>query len=240
MSMPAVDAKPIKSPKLIRYSSISDNSDKLSEIYNEKVNISIWKRKINAAMQKAAQEIFSKNPDLRISVVPQPQDAKEVLLSELGKGQNAQLLIEDISKLVNLFCNLFNLKRAWIRLDAINKPMCPRFHADKLKCRMVTTYKGPATQWIPHHLINRTMLGHGNNGLPDEESGIFEKSTDIEQLDTGHVALLKGESWDGNQGAGLIHRSPHSKHDYSRLYMTIDFEETYLSIYKKNNRISYS
>ena len=57
MSMPAVDAKPIKSPKLIRYSSISDNSDKLSEIYNEKVNISIWKRKINATMQKAAQEL---------------------------------------------------------------------------------------------------------------------------------------------------------------------------------------
>ena len=32
MSMPAVDAKPIKSPKLIRYSSISDNSDKLIDV----------------------------------------------------------------------------------------------------------------------------------------------------------------------------------------------------------------
>ena len=48
--------------------------------------------------------------------------------------------------------------------------MCPRFHADHLKCRLVTTYYGPATQWLPNSLVNRSKLGQGNNGLDDDIS----------------------------------------------------------------------
>ena len=57
---------------------------------------------------------------------------------------------------------------------------------------------------------------------------------DIEQLDTGHVALLKGESWQGNDGAGIVHRSPYKESNYQRLYMTIDFLETYINIYRNS------
>lgn len=220
----------------LRNSHVSYDSEKLSEIYNENVNISIWKRKLNAALELAADEILNNNPELNLSMVPQPHHVKDLLLSELGSTPTTLSLIEDISFIVGMFCELFDLKRAWVRLDAINKPMCPRFHSDKVKCRLVTTYLGPATQWLPHQLVDRTKLGHGNNGQPDEKSGLFTKKTDIEQLDTGHVALLKGEAWNGNEGAGLIHRSPHSKSDYRRLYMTIDFDELYLTIYKNNKR----
>ena len=120
----------------------------------------------------------------------------------------------------------------WLRLDGIDHPMCPRFHTDKLKCRLVTTYVGPATQWIPHQLVNRSKLGYGNEGKPDNESGLFNSENDIKQLDTGHVAFLKGESWKGNNGSGLVHRSPHEDKGYKRLYMTIDFLETYINIYR--------
>ena len=37
------------------------------------------------------------------------------------------------------------------------------------------------------------------------------------------VALLKGESWGGNQGAGLIHRSPQILEEKKRLLLTLDF-----------------
>ena len=46
--------------------------------------------------------------------------------------------------------------------------------------------------------------------------------------------LLKGENWKGNKGAGLVHRSPHQDGKYNRLYMTIDFLDTYISIYKNS------
>ena len=66
--------------------------------------------------------------------------------------------------------------------------MCPRFHTDYVKCRLVTTYVGPATQWLPHDLVNRSKLGHGNQGQPDDKSGLFLEDANIEQLNVGHVA----------------------------------------------------
>ena len=42
-------------------------------------------------------------------------------------------------------------------------------------------------------------------------------------IDAGHVGFLKGESWDGNQGAGLVHRSPKVENGRQRLLMTLDF-----------------
>ena len=60
--------------------------------------------------------------------------------------------------------------------------------------------------------------------------------SDIMELDTGHVALLKGEGWSGNEGNGLVHRSPHKNIKYDRLYMTIDFIEFYNKIFQ--NRLT--
>jgi hypothetical protein len=37
------------------------------------------------------------------------------------------------------------------------------------------------------------------------------------------VALLKGESWENNEGAGLVHRSPAVKSGQQRLLLTLDF-----------------
>ena len=236
MSLVALETRPVSDS--LRSSYTSFDSECLSKIYNENINIAIWQRKLDAALEQAAEEILSENPNLNISMVPQPHDVKDLLLSDLGSAPKTLSLIEDISFIVGMFCSLFDLKRAWVRLDAINKPMCPRFHADKVKCRLVTTYIGPSTQWLPYDLVDRSKLGHGNNGQPDDKSGLFINQTDIEQLDTGDIALLKGESWDGNDGAGLVHRSPHSKSDYRRLYMTIDFEELYISIYKNNKRFT--
>jgi len=48
----------------------------------------------------------------------------------------------------------------------------------------------------------------------------------------GHIGLLKGESWDGNKGSGLVHRSPQQEGEYKRLYMTIDFTDLYFKIFR--------
>ena len=74
----------------------------------------------------------------------------------------------------------------------------------------------------------------GDNMLPLNErkgNNMWIKE-DIEQLETGHIALLKGDAWNGNEGLGIVHRSPHAKDHYKRLYMTVDFVDLYLSIYQ--------
>ena len=155
-------------------------------------------------------------------------------IDKIGADEKLISFYEDIQYLTKMFCDLFDIKDAWLRIDAIDKPMCPRFHADHLKCRLVTTYYGPGTQWLPNSLVNRNKLGHGNNGLADDISGLFSKKSDIENLDVGDIGLLKGEAWVNNEGLGLVHRSPHTDSIYKRLYVTIDFGDLYRSIFNNN------
>ena len=54
---------------------------------------------------------------------------------------------------------------------------------------------------------------------------MISSKTDIKQLATGDVALLKGELRSGNKGQGLVHRSPYYNQEYKRLYLTIDFSD---------------
>lgn len=45
----------------------------------------------------------------------------------------------------------------------------------------------------------------------------------IQKIGSGEVALLKGEKWHGNEGFGLIHRSPHLDPGERRLILTLDW-----------------
>lgn len=101
--------------------------------------------------------------------------------------------------------------------------MCPRFHVDKVPCRLITTYYGIATQWLPQYLVDRTKLGAGCSGKTDEDSGLLLEPNAIQQLEAGQVALLKGENWLNNQNAGLVHRSPQPGEGEKRLLLTLDF-----------------
>ena len=92
-----------------------------------------------------------------------------------------------------MFCFLFGLKQAGLRLTALDNAMCPRFHVDRVPCRLLTTYHGIATEWIPHTFADRKKLGSGNQGMSDEQSSLIQTLNEIQQLNTGEVALLKGK-----------------------------------------------
>ncbi|WP_324615399.1 DUF1826 domain-containing protein [Francisella sp. TX07-6608] len=51
----------------------------------------------------------------------------------------------------------------------------------------------------------------------------FTDEIKIQKLNIGDVALLKGESWIGNSGFGLVHRLPSIIDGKKRLLLTLDF-----------------
>ena len=197
--------------------------DVLADIYQKNTNIVFWKRILKDNLSEAANSILLTNPDLQISLVVSPQDTVSILQARLNSSQMALIMVKDIEKLVNIFCDLFDLRRGGLRLTSLNHAMCPRFHVDNVSCRLITTYQGIATEWLPHNAADRSKLGIGNSGKPDSQSGIYQDESDIQQLSQGDVALLKGEGWVGNEGKGLIHRSPQLSDQASRLILTIDF-----------------
>lgn len=135
----------------------------------------------------------------------------------------ADALSEDIALIVDMFCCLFDVKEAGLRLTRLESPMCPKFHFDRVPCRLVTTYTGRATEWLTNDVINRAKLGAGSLGQPDHLSGLYDSERLIRQMQPGDVALLKGSGWEGSENGGLVHRSPHVGQDERRLLLTLDF-----------------
>jgi len=216
--------KPKNSASLNRSSFTGNTTSALFEIYQEEVNIAIWQRKLSSKIMLASNNILQTYPFLEISEVINPKDVIEMLDSKIGTSKDNIYLSSDISDLVNIFCDLFKLDRVGFRLKILDHAMCPRFHVDRVPCRLITTYHGIATEWLPHCKVDRSKLGVASHGKIDEETGIFKTHKDIEQLDVGHVGLLKGESWEKNEGAGLVHRSPKvENNDQRRLMLTLDF-----------------
>jgi len=208
--------------KPVRRSIEGSKPDVLADIYQENINIAVWQRELSSGLALDVSSLLSNKPTLQTSMTVTAKSVYNSINETLGASAYTALS-KDIARLVDMFCCLFDLKRVGLRLTALNRAMCPKFHVDRVPCRLVTTYQGSATDWLPHHLIDRTKLGSGSLGKTDEESGLFCNPRDIHHLKQGDVALLKGELWEGNEGAGLVHRSPAVLDGERRLLLTLDF-----------------
>ena len=56
--------------------------------------------------------------------------------------------------------------------------------------------------------INRDWLSPRGGERGDE---LLREGATIRQLERFDVGLMKGDRWPGNQGKGLVHRSPHDR-----------------------------
>lgn len=196
----------------------------LTDIYRPDVNMAVWQRALAPELQDEVETLTRANPALRISVTLTPDSALAKLQEALGIHADSALS-HDIALLVDMFCCLFELKQVGLRLTVLNRAMCPRFHVDRVPCRLVTTYQGSATEWLPHSVVNRAHLGPRSGQQSDLDCGLYQRPHDVQQLSCGDVALLKGELWAGNENAGLVHRSPTLTSNERRLLLTLDFSD---------------
>ena len=196
----------------------------LTDIYLEETDIAIWQRELSETLKKSVDAFLKSKPAFQATMIVTPQTVFSCVNESIGSTTQSELS-ENIAELVDMFCCLFELKRTGLRLGALDRAMCPKFHVDRVPCRLVTTYQGIATEWLPHQVVDRTKLGLGSNGLADNESGLYQQQDDIQRLGSGDVALLKGKHWEGNENAGLVHRSPALPERNHRLLLTLDFAD---------------
>jgi hypothetical protein len=104
---------------------------------------------------------------------------------------------EELAFLTEVYAELLGCARIGLRLEILQRPMCPRWHRDHNGIRLLCTWLGPGTEW-----------------LDDSESPIAQPSSlPASAPPSGQAApfdlvLLKGSLWQGNAERGAIHRSP--------------------------------
>jgi hypothetical protein len=192
----------------------------LTRVLDDGVNLAVWQRQLPAHIADFGRLLLSLNEPLAESLVLElPSDDTEPNLHGLASGfsdlEGYKGFIADVSWLVSAFACLLGAKRVGLRLRVLDKAMCPRFHVDHVPVRLITTYCGIGSQWLKEGAMDRRQLGKAE--IEPQDNAL------IEQIACGEVALLKGEKWHGNEGFGLIHRSPQLASGERRLILTLDW-----------------
>lgn len=177
----------------------------LTEVLQDGVNLAVWQRQLPVHVADFAQVLLSLGQPLAESLTLelQPDDdapALRGLAAAYADLQGYEGFICDVRWLVGAYACLLDARRVGLRLRALEGAMCPRFHVDHVPARLICTYAGPGSEWLT---------------APD--------AVQVEQLSTGDVAVLKGERWLGNEGQGLVHRSPAVPAGQRRLMLTLDW-----------------
>ena len=181
----------------------------MTQIFRPENNLVVWQRSLSTQLLDEIKETITQKPTWQMVLQTSQDEALEELADALSDWRCAQELSCDITQLIEMYSVLFDAKRVGVRLTVLENTMCPRFHVDRVGCRLVTTYYGQATQWIKGKDAVQVTQDYPN--------------ALIEQMNTGDVALLKGTYWEGNEQHGIVHRSPPATEQSLRLLLTIDF-----------------
>ncbi|WEX85750.1 DUF1826 domain-containing protein [Sinorhizobium garamanticum] len=105
-------------------------------------------------------------------------------------------LFNDVFFLARLFRYLTSASSVIVRLETITTDACKRFHADNVRLRLVSTYRGPGTQWL------------GPRALAMQEAGKPLSPDAIKTTPTGAILLIRGSKSASETSSALLHRSP--------------------------------
>ena len=187
----------------------------VAAILDPKVHIAIWRRPIDERITKLLSRkecSFGKhsrfvgrstelNPDHEIAdLLP--------IAARSADPAGVAALVEDVSELCQMFADLLCANELLVSLESPDEAMCPRFHVDRVGVRLLVTYTGPGTEWLPNEHVDRRWLGSPGQGLPDDQNGLMLPGAEVQQVSPFDVVLLKGEAWPGAEGFGAVHRSP--------------------------------
>jgi len=184
----------------------------LAAIYGRDVELVALARTLSADVGDFATTLLERRIRLEESLDVACDAAVEELDRRLAPichalpGRSAWL--HDIGELVEVFSQLFGVQRVGLRVMTLSGPMCPRFHVDRIPVRLLTTYAGPGTEWLRDQDVERSRLGPGAEGQPDEQSGLLRPGARVRRMPPGTVALFKGSTWGTGELRGVVHRSP--------------------------------
>jgi hypothetical protein len=129
----------------------------------------------------------------------------EPSLAGLHAGHWHEWLLEDLVSVAKDFVRLAGVKSCSIRFGAIRGDQCRKFHTDRVRLRLITTYAGPGTEWVPEAGVRRAALVQPA-ACPDLANREIVKHTRlVRHARAGDVLLMKGAT---GGGTGVVHRSP--------------------------------
>ena len=203
--------------------------ESLSEFSNRSEKLAIFERdpvkgadeffqKVMINEFKIKGQVFRKNSynhitNLIESVVPKKVTSKPFY----------SIWLKDMSNMCKYFCDFLKIESVGFSLGT--KRVCKRYHVDNVPMRLLVTYAGKGTEWLPDKFVDRNAY---ENGLPNES--ILKNPSRSKFINTWDVAIFRGGS------DGLLHRSPDAALNGTSIMMRLDHEYFWNEVMKHDFR----
>jgi hypothetical protein len=184
---------------------IGDRPDLLRQILDSGVNLCLWRRPVQPAVTRELLPLQASHlPDVRCLTSPASFDHDvSTLLQRQGLDPIAfQNWHTDLRRVADHFFGVCEGRDVTLRLETTDEDVCRRFHVDHTHLRLLCTYRGPGTEWLTDAQVDRAAQ---HSGAPNEDIIRFGDPARFEPF---WVGILKGQSYQGNAGRALVHRSP--------------------------------
>lgn len=181
--------------------------DILTNIHSPGIGAVIWARPLDPGFLTWIDGLpIECLPELKVVVPVDLVEAAVIAACEAAgtpAGETRDMLTGDIGALALIFSATLKVREVRIRLEVIRETMCPKFHVDAVKARLLCTYRGSGTEYVPE--------------------GAGSETRRVRQTGRGSAALFRGGLWPAGERTGLLHRSPEVTSDgQARFLLVID------------------
>ena len=152
-------------------------------------------------------------------------DIKDILEEKISVSAKNSIhynyWINDMAKMSSIFCDIMGSIDISFSLGTSRG--CSRYHIDNVPMRLLVTYYGQGTEWLP---IDNADYGAYSKGKDNEN--ILKDPKKRMYLKPWHISIFKGGS------DGILHRTPDSALKSPSLLMRLD-HSTFLNDIEKYN-----
>lgn len=170
----------------------------LGAISRPETSMAVWLRPMPVVLRMWSDGLHPEQiPDGRVLIAPDEAGrAVDCLFSRsrTPAGAGRALFKADVCDLVRRFAAVSGGGLVDLRVEHIRHDACWRFHRDQVRLRMICTYRGPGTEYVPR----------------DRYDDALERQRDYDgltfEVPRFAVALFKGA--EGGSDDAVVHRSP--------------------------------
>lgn len=170
----------------------------LGAISRPETSMAVWLRPMPVALQTWSDRLHPEQiPNGRVLMAPDEAGRAVDCLFSLSRtpaGAGRALFKADVCDLVWRFAAASGGDMVDLRVEHVRHDACWRFHRDQVRLRMICTYRGPGTEYVPRDRYDDALERQRDYDGPTFEVPRFA------------VALFKG-AMAGMEDA-VVHRSP--------------------------------
>ena len=137
-----------------------------------------------------------------------------IIPSKLKNNNFFYFWLKDMANITSVFSQIIKEKSICLALETSRG--CKRYHIDNVPMRLLVTYYGRGTEWLPSDAADYDAYYSGKNNKK-----ILINSAKKKFLKKWDIAIFKGQKHKSNE-RGILHRTPDSALNKISLLMRLD------------------